>query len=384
MIGEYMKYFGYYIDSDSAASLGVSVAAVDKMTYIADTLISIGEDVDIISVAMATQGENRGRKINMKKNLHIRYFSSKHSKIKIINVILRYIFQIKLFFWTLINVKYKERIIIYHSLGYMRMFSILKAIKQFSIILEMEEIYADVLEDKEVRKREIQFSQKADAYIFPTQIMDKLINLSQKPSVIVHGVYRSEKEYNGKKKLLSGNNTIHCVYAGTFDPKKGGALAAIEACKYLPSNYHMHILGFGSDEDIKNIKKVISEIEAGKACKITYEGIYKGQEYLEFLQSCQIGLSTQKPEGIYNMTSFPSKILSYLSNGLHVVSIRIPVVEQSAVANLVTYYEKQTGQEIAKAIMSVPLKDEYDSKKNMRQLDIGFKEKLAKVIKTVE
>ena len=41
-----------------------------------------------------------------------------------------------------------------------------------------------------------------------------------------------------------------------------------------------------------------------------------------------------------------------MANGLGVVSIRIPAVETSAVGSLVTYYDSQTPQCIAYAIMS--------------------------------
>lgn len=63
-------------------------------------------------------------------------------------------------------------------------------------------------------------------------------------------------------------------------------------------------------------------------------------------------MSTQDPSAAFNSTSFPSKILVYLANGLKVVSIRIPAIEQSAVVDSLVFYDKQTPEKIAEAILS--------------------------------
>ena len=41
------------------------------------------------------------------------------------------------------------------------------------------------------------------------------------------------------------------VYAGTYDPRKGGVLAAVAAGQYLDDKYHIHIIGFGDEQDEK-------------------------------------------------------------------------------------------------------------------------------------
>ena len=110
---------------------------------------------------------------------------------------------------------------------------------------------------------------------------------------------------------------------------------------------------------------------------MTYDGLKSGEDYIRFLQSCDIGLSTQNPDAAFNATSFPSKVLSYLSNGLHVVSIRIPAIVTSAVGDLLSYYDEQTPEKIAAAIRSIRLSDPYDSRQRIRQLDIDFQNKLS-------
>ena len=65
-----------------------------------------------------------------------------------------------------------------------------------------------------------------------------------------------------------------------------------------------------------------------------------------------------------------------MANGLRVVSIRIPAIEQSAVGKNMYYYDKQTPEEIAKAIMSVDLNDGYDGRAKIKQMDIRFRKEL--------
>ncbi len=64
-----------------------------------------------------------------------------------------------------------------------------------------------------------------------------------------------------------------------------------------------------------------SYIAAKTKCKITYDGAFYVKKYYEFLQKCHIGLSTQNPYEPFNNSSFPSKVLVYMANGLRVVSV---------------------------------------------------------------
>ena len=268
---------------------------------------------------------------------------------------------------------------IYHVNVAELVFIILAKLKKMKVILEIEEIYADVTENKYKKWFELQVFKMPNAYIFPTQQLNSIINTHNKPSVIIEGTYKAEPA----QVVPSNKDIIHVIYAGTLDPRKGGAMAAAAAAEYLPEGYLIHILGFGPKEQIKYIKEQIQLIQQKTKCKVSFDGLKTGNDYICFLQSCHIGLSTQNPNAAFNATSFPSKILSYLANGLHVVSIRLPVIEKSAVNDLLTYYDKKTPQEIAKAIMAVDLKAPYDSRGRLKQLDQKFQEDLQKLLNDV-
>ena len=371
-----MKYFGYYADGERVKESNCTLAAVNKMSYIAGVIAVVAGKAEIISRATRKESPQQDEIVKVNEKQTVQYFASTPHGWKISRVLFRQIDRIRFIVWMLKNIKKNEKVLVYHSLGYMREIDLVHRIKKFELILEVEEIYSDVSGNKYIRKKEVKFLQRADAYIFPTKLLSSEINPNGKPEVIIHGTYQVESDE--KCKLFHENlqsdsvQTIHCVYAGTLDPRKGGAVAAATAAEFLPPNYHIHILGFGSEKDMQEMKELVAKISFNGRAKITYDGVLSGKDYIRFLQSCDIGLSTQDPNAAFNGTSFPSKILSYMANGLRVVSIRIPAIETSAVGDMVFYYDEQTPEEIAKAIMDIDFNDNYDSRAYIRQLSDQF------------
>lgn len=265
----------------------------------------------------------------------------------------------------LMSLNQNDVIIAYHSLQTADIFHKCKRQKGFMFVLELEEIYQDVINCGQKKARwERKVISSADSYILATEALSEEIPLGR-PYIVVNGTYHVEPEREG----CFNDGKVHCVYAGTFDPTKGGAAAAAAAAECLPENYHVHILGFGTEEQKKQLLELIASVQEKTKCTLTYDGLKSGEEYIQFLQKCHIGLCTQIPEAKYTETSFPSKVLVYLANGLRVLSVRIPAVENSAVGGILYYYDKQSPQEIANAIMSIPMEEDYNSRQLLNQLD---------------
>lgn len=363
-----MKYFGYYADSARADKANCTLAAVNKMDYIADVIANITGSAEIISFSSVADTIKTDEYIALREGVWVKYFNLKPHKNRIIRVLSRFIDKLKFLIWILKNVSKSETVIVYHSLGYFGLINLAHRLKKFRLVFEVEEIYSDVIGNKRLRKKEVKILKSAEAYIFPTKLLSNLINKSGKPEAIIHGTYKAEP---AREKIFN-DGKIHIVYAGTLDPRKGGAAAATAAGEFLPEKYHIHILGFGSDEEIRNIKTQIVEVSKKSRATVTYDGLLSGEEYVKFIQSCDIGLSTQNPDADFNATSFPSKVLSYMANGLRVVSIKIPAIEASAIGKYMYYYNKQIPQEIAKAIISVNTNDSYNGKAVISELDREF------------
>jgi len=373
-------YIGYYSDLDKNRKS--APAADTKMNYIIDSLKNVSNEIEVISFCYVDDRSKIWKKYDgyTKKinGISVKYFNSYSSKYRIIRIFGRFLtwFQQKKYILDHCTLK-ESTIIIYHSLLFLKLYKLLNKYKK-EYILEVEEIYSDVMNNNRVRRKEVNHIIKGSKYIFPTKLLNDELNVNNRPYVIVHGTYKEEKKY---KKISFGDNKIHCVYAGTFDSRKGGATAAIAAAQYLPNNYHIHIIGFGLPREIQTIKEKVNEINMKNGASVSYDGLLSGEEYLKFIQSCNIGLSTQNPSAAFNGTSFPSKILSYMANGLRVVSIRIPAVESSKVGDYVYYYNKQNSQEIANTIMNINMNDKYDSRIILKKLDKEFLKELIELLK---
>lgn len=376
-------YLGFYdIEQNKSENRNYVLSATNKMRYIIDTIEACGYSVEVISASQTLNSVGYpGKVLEIGKRSRLRLFRTLKWGNKARRVLSRHDMLRQVYRYLLRTLKKEDTVIAYHSVAYMNLLTKAKKKIGFRLILEVEEIYADVAGNANGRVQEEQFFKYADAYIFPTQLLDKTINTLKKPSVIIHGTYQVDSK-RGQNIFLETDktpNTVHCVYAGTFDPKKG-SLDAILATEYLPLNYHVHILGFGTEKDRQAVKDCIAQASEKSVATVTFDGLLSGEEYIRFIQSCEIGLSTQNPNAKFNATSFPSKILSYMANGVRVVSIRIPAIEQSAVGDYLQYYEKQTPEEIAKAILSVDFSDGYDGRKIISNLDSSFRQSLAELL----
>ncbi len=374
-------YMAYYNSTNSSERRNAVLSSVNKMNYICEALENNGYNTEIVSASGTTEKKFcKSKKVKLTDKTTLKLFSSLPRLNRIVSVIDRVILKTKLFLYMIKNTNKDSIVMVYHSLGYMSLVKRLKKLKGFKLIIEAEEIYGDVNGDEKTSQKEYDFFKIADAFIFPTELLSEKVNTEKKPEVIIYGTYHIEKELS---KLFS-DGKIHCVYAGTLDPRKGGAIASAESALFLNENYHIHILGFGNEKEKAETLNTIDSISKKSKAKITYDGLLSGEEYIKFIQSCDIGLSTQNPNGKYNDTSFPSKILSYMANGLRVVSVRIPVVEESGIGKCVYYYDEQTPENIAKAIKSIDFSEEYDSRKTIGVLDKAFICNLKTMLKGLE
>lgn len=377
-----LTYVGYYDTADNAAQQrGFTLSAVNKMDYIISAIRRSGWQVELVS-ASRTAGEKScpGSVREISDGVTLRLFPSLGMGGPIRRALRTVQAQGHLLWRLLRHTRRGEPVLVYHSLGYVNVIRWARKLRGFRLILEVEEIYADVTGDGKARRREQRLFDSADAFVFSTELLDEKLNPTGRPSAVCCGTYREEPNRNCGFEEPDLQGKIHCIYAGTLDPRKGGAQAAASAAGRLPSGYFLHILGFGSPEEKKNLQETVDEAAKRNGAEVRYDGLRRGEDYIRFLQSCQVGLSTQSPGAEFNDTSFPSKVLSYLANGLRVVSIRIPALELSPVSGLLYYYDEDTPEAIAKAIRSIDFTQPYDSRAVIRELDREFTAELGKLL----
>lgn len=375
-------YLGYYdVVSNAEENRNHVLAASNKMTYIVSALERAGFCVELISASQTLNAQTYSANtvpLGKKSRLHLFKTLPWGNKLRRVRSVLFSKWQVFWYIWR--HVGKGDTLVVYHSLAYVGLVRILKRLKGFRLVLEVEEIYADVTGSDKARKKEYKLFRRADAYIFPTELLNEKLNSEHKSHCIIYGTYQVEEN----RHCSFNDGKIHVVYAGTFDPRKGGATAAAAAAEFLPEKYHVHILGFGSKADTEQLKQVITKVSKKSAATVTYDGCLSGEAYIRFIQSCDIGLSTQNPNAAFNDTSFPSKILSYMANDLRVVSIRIPAIERSAIGDLVTYYDTQTPEAIAEAICKIDMNAPYDSRAEIQTLHENFVAQIQSLLEAVK
>lgn len=374
-----MKYIGYYpIEEGPNIKRNSSPAGKSKMDYIIDLINRCNRKAEIISACDSTNGFVCGHRKELENGNTIQMFTSLGKRNKVYIVADFIIMRLQLL-RALMDIKRGEIVICYHSLGYAKLICLLHRIVKFKLVLEVEEIYQDVVQCGAKKARwERKIISEADGYILAAEALSKEIP-PDRPYIVVNGTYHAEPERYGS----FNDGKIHCVYAGTFDPTKGGAAAAAAAAEFLPERYHVHILGFGTEEQKRQLLNQIASVQKKTKCGLSYDGLKTGEEYIRFLQKCQIGLCTQIPDAKYTETSFPSKVLVYLANGLRVLSVRIPAVESAEIGKVIFYYNNQSPVEIADAIQKITMDTPYNSRQLLRELDVqcgmNFKDLLERV-----
>lgn len=371
-----MKIVAFYSDKESGRT-DSSLAANSKIDYIASRIKNCGYDVELLSLCVECNKKNIKKETKATKDgIPVHYINAFPRKTFIQKVFHKLFDSLRVLFFLKNRLQKNETIILYHSTRYLRAISFLHRRMNINLILEVEEVYGDVTFDVKKTKKEYKFFANACAYIFPTELLNERINKNGKPYLIVHGNYSNTPFF----KECFNDNKVHCIYAGTFDSNKGGAQFCVTACRYLSSNYHLHIIGFGTKKDTDDIKKLIEQVSSLSKCTVSFDGLLSGEEYLRFIQKCQVGISCQNPDGLFNDTSFPSKVISYLANGLRVVSIRIPVLEQSFVSESIIFYDEHKPEELANAIMSLPVNSHYNGRDLIKRLDENFKKSICNLL----
>lgn len=364
-------YIGHYNCEQIASEKRLaSPPAMNKMGYVISVLSQITAQKAVVVSPCRTELNCyvKGGTHDLYENVSLKTFDSFRGKNKILRALNDMWLKIQLFLFLMTHVKPDDTVMVYHSLALMKIVRKLKKKKKCNLIIEVEELYSDVKEDHVLRKKELDYLQIADKYIMITELLNQEVNRDNKPRIISHGTYRTVPHYG--QKFNDGKK--HIVYAGSFNPVKGGAYSAIDAAAYLDETYVLHVLGKGTPADTDAVLRKIEQVSQNSKCQIVFDGYKTGKEFDTFIQSCHIGLSTQQPDGKYNASSFPSKILMYMSNGIPVVSVRIPAVDTSNVKEYIFYYDTPTAQDIATAIMQVPTENSCDSSTRLNELHEDF------------
>lgn len=337
-----------------------------KQDYIIDTLASLGYHVNYVSFSESAHNKFYRAK---KKRLsdHVTFFLTPNVPGKF-----RESFAFRWFchLYAPCHIKPGDILLVYHIHTNGMRNDLLRALadkRHLTFVYEVEELfeYAHETVSQKLVEEEIAFLQCPDKYLFCTETLASTVNKRNLPYAICEGYYKYVRADLPKW----NDGKIHCVYGGIIDTVKGGAIRAVRAAEFLPENYVVHILGFG---DVGALKKEIEQISPKTACEIRFEGLKKGQDYIDFISRCDIGLCLQTMDQNLTATSFPSKLVLYLSCGLYPVALGIEQLKTSRLSENITFYSEDTPKSIADAILQVTPKEESVIRNMMDRADKTF------------
>lgn len=365
-------YVCFYADPEFSDDITSYPSVWSKIDYVSDTLKRIGYNVCYVCPVIPRKGRFKKRVIRKdEQETHIYFSAFSKRKSKALVKLNNFLQMLQILAYLLVNTKSDDRILIYHSMYHCFWAPALKKIFRKKYILQIEDVYSALSPaGNTYEKKEWDYFETANGYLcVNTLIRDRIHNSA--PKIISHGRYAVSGVIESKI-----STRCRLVYAGVIEQVRKGAFLAVETMNYLPENYELVILGFGNEKDICDLKKAIKNINDEKGwCCIKYLGYMAGEEYLRELQKCSIALSTHMYDDT-NMKSadytFPSKLLVYLGNGLHIVAQDLKCLRESEINEYITYYDRPVPQAVAKAITAIDTQKEYDSRKKIKELDREF------------
>lgn len=383
-----VHYFCFGVDDRTKDKLTYFPSAQPKIRYIIDTLKKSEYKINMVSSCSIKNIGFFKRRTNIidHQEKHT-YFTSFKTSFELINKVSVLFSFIQVLLYMLFFVKKNDLVVVYHSLFYLIPMGILKKIKHIKFILEIEELYSFLSEkNRKFWDKEIDLINSASAYLLVNDLIDEKISRGSKQAVISYGNYSVPSSL--KYEIFEYEDYTNIVYAGVIENIRKAAFMAIESARYLNVNFRIHILGFGNEEDISNLKEKIRNINSELNTEmVIFHGSMSGDHYHKFLQACDIALSCH----IYDESmiasadyTFPSKIITYMANGLSVVSTDIRSVRNSELGKYITFYRENSPSEMAKAILSLSDFTQVNMREEIKKMDEQFVLDLGELLEGIQ
>ena len=345
-------YIGWFISDEDMGLFKGNVPGNLKMKYVMGQMRECGIKPHIVSLA---QQKKRGFYSTICKKLEqsgirVTYFAGINGTGLFIRKLDGLIKRLELLWYLFVVINKNDSVVLYHSYPYTKFISKFKKLLKYDITIEVEELYGfSAVADRPWVGDEIEAVRKMDRFICVNEGIPKLLGLKKGQFVVNYGVgiippRNVERRNDGK---------IHVVYAGTIETLKLGAITAVDSAPYLTDDYVIHIIGFGTEDNIQRLKSHIEEVNSQCGTnRVEYNGYYSGEELDRFLFGCHIGLSSNVMRPNFANNSFPSKVITYMCHDLTVVLGYAESFYDVPMSKGWTFYHEFVPKTIADAIMA--------------------------------
>lgn len=169
---------------------------------------------------------------------------------------------------------------------------------------------------KKVDRSIINFCVKRlDNYALLSSYMIEKLSISQKPWVLMEGIFDTHAMPEGVAKVKE--KVI--LYCGSLS-KRYGIIELLEAFRQIDNeNYRLWICGRGDGEEvIREMAKVDN--------RVIYKGVVSHEEVLALQQQATVLINPRSSKGEYTKYSFPSKTMEYLASGTPTIMCHLPAI----------------------------------------------------------
>ncbi|MDB2504012.1 hypothetical protein N9X43_05195 [Gammaproteobacteria bacterium] len=242
---------------------------------------------------------------------------------------LKNFFSLSLFAWRLNKRPIRPNLVVlYHSLIWIFLIPILKVFN-FKVVLQVNEVFYNAGTHtkwwhKPIERTLFKF---CDAFIISSEIIVPFVRESGSLGEILGEIPGPLIQPFLAKSASTGEN-VKMVYAGVVDQVKNtGAFITLELSKKLDDEkFEIDIYGYGDESAIKYLNSEIEKNSKTSKTKVNFKGSIPPEKLSKCLIDYDVGLAIQGVSDSFGASSFPSKILHYISAGLDVVATGTPAV----------------------------------------------------------
>jgi len=164
------------------------------------------------------------------------------------------------------------------------------------------------------------------------------------PTVLVPGFVTGD----GLPRDIETQGDVRFLYSGSLDATRGVDLLLKSLEKLPDSGWHLDVSGFGSLAP--EVERIASSPRF--AGKVSFHQTLPSEAYQKLVVSSQVGLNCQRASDPISEVTFPSKVFSYLSAGLMVLSGTAGAVREIC-GNACVYFEEETPESLATAMSAI-------------------------------
>jgi len=306
-----------------------SDAGKDRALYIAK---SVGKKIEIISFGWPrNKGYFKISKKEISDKISIVYLNSLNF------YFLKYPFSIlALFFYLFSRIEYNDKVIVYNC-DFKKIISIIlvRAIKNFDIILDIEELYWT---KSRILKKIYNFFEKlainiSDYFIICNRDILNCIKSINKTKTKIKYIINFGYSDNKILKIFPKENAdrFFILYSGGIDYCRGFDIL-LESIKYIDTKLTLVVTG--RDFEGMNFEKYKTNF-----VNIENKGFLKKKDYEILLYKANLCINPLRSKCDFARFSFPSKIIQYLSYGNIVISSEIKSINQLGILQkyIITY-----------------------------------------------